>query len=119
MNISIDVVRATEPVGVRVAKGRLNVDLADGRTICVPLGWYPRLAHGTPAEWKNFHLNYAGIHWPDLNEDIAVEASLPHEDPARTPGRSGDGSNCVRKASKSRFLNCRYHPKRLARSIRR
>lgn len=73
-----------EPIGARVAKGKLSVDLADGRTISVPLDWYPRLAHGTPAEWRNFELNYEGVHWPDLNEDISVEGLLA----ARKSGES-------------------------------
>ena len=56
----------------------LSVDLEDGRTISVPIGWYPRLAHGTPAERANFQLSGAGygIHWPDLDEDIGVEGLL-------------------------------------------
>lgn len=53
----------------------LSVDLEDGRTISAPIGWYPRLAHGTPAERANFQLSGAGygIHWPELDEDIGVE----------------------------------------------
>ncbi|MCI0439682.1 MAG: DUF2442 domain-containing protein [Chloroflexi bacterium] len=44
----------------------------------VPIGWYPRLAHGTPAERANFQISGAGygIHWPDLDEDIGVEGLL-------------------------------------------
>jgi hypothetical protein len=50
----------------------------DGRTVTVPLSWYPRLAHGTSAErgkWRLTGQGY-GIHWPDLDEDIAVEDLL-------------------------------------------
>ena len=56
----------------------LIVDLADARTITVPLAWFPRLAHGTPAERANWRLigGGAGIHWPDLDEDISVESLL-------------------------------------------
>jgi hypothetical protein len=56
----------------------LVVDLADGRTITVPLAWFPRLAHGTAAERANWRLvgSGAGIHWPDLDEDISVESLL-------------------------------------------
>jgi len=56
----------------------LIVDLADGRTITVPLAWFPRLAHGTPAERANWRLigGGVGIHWPDLDEDISVESLL-------------------------------------------
>jgi hypothetical protein len=54
----------------------LTVDLSDGRTISVPLSWFPRLAHGTPAERTKWRLigGGSGIHWPDLDEDISVES---------------------------------------------
>ena len=54
------------------------VELADGRTISAPLGWYPRLQHGTNAERKNWRLvgRGEGIHWPDLDEDISVAGLL-------------------------------------------
>jgi hypothetical protein len=47
----------------------------DGRTISVPLAWYPRLVHGTPEERNKWQLigGGEGIHWPDLNEDISAE----------------------------------------------
>jgi hypothetical protein len=56
----------------------LIVDLADGRTITVPLAWFPRLAHGTSAERANWRLigGGVGIRWPDLDEDISVESLL-------------------------------------------
>jgi hypothetical protein len=56
----------------------LIVDLADGRTITVPLAWFPRLAHGTPAERANWRLigGGSGIHWPDVDEDISVASLL-------------------------------------------
>jgi hypothetical protein len=56
----------------------LTVDLSDGRSISVPLVWYPRLLHGTPQERNNWRLigNADGIHWPDLDEDISVENLL-------------------------------------------
>jgi hypothetical protein len=56
----------------------LSVDLEDGRTVSVPIGWYPRLVHGTSAERANVQVSGAGfgIHWPDLDEDIGVEGIL-------------------------------------------
>ena len=56
----------------------LTVDLADGRSISVPVTWYPRLASGTPGERSNWHLigRGVGIHWPDPDEDISVENLL-------------------------------------------
>jgi hypothetical protein len=52
--------------------------LSDGRSISVPLTWYPRLLHGTLEERNNWRLigNAEGIHWPDLDEDISVENLL-------------------------------------------
>ena len=63
---------------VSVSDDVLAVDLADGRTITAPLAWFPRLAHGTPAERANWRLigSGEGIHWPDLDEDISVESLL-------------------------------------------
>ena len=63
---------------VRVSKHTLSVDLRDGRTITVPLSWYPRLFHATPkqrAKWKVGGAGY-GIHWPDIDEDISTEGLL-------------------------------------------
>lgn len=63
---------------VAVTEDTLSVDLDDGRTIAVPIGWFSRLAHGTHAERANFRISGAGygIHWPDLDEDIGVEGLL-------------------------------------------
>jgi len=63
---------------VRCTKDTLQVDLADGRTIIVPIAWYPRLLHATPQErdhWKVAGAGY-GIHWPDIDEDLSVEGLL-------------------------------------------
>lgn len=64
--------------GVRVTDEALTVELADGRTLAVPLAWYPRLAHATSEERVNWRLigRGEGIHWPDLDEDISVEGLL-------------------------------------------
>jgi hypothetical protein len=66
----------------------LSVDLEDGRTISVPIGWYPRLAYGTPTERANFLIGGAGygIHWPDLDEDIGVEGLLLGRKSNESPG---------------------------------
>src|SRR5918996_6170480 len=70
----------TEPIAmhVTVTEDKLIVDLADGRSLGVPLAWYPRLVHGTPAERQHWELlgdGYA-IEWPDLDEHIGVEGLL-------------------------------------------
>jgi len=68
-------VRVASARDVVVAEDILTVQLSDGRTISVPLAWYPRLLHGTPEERNNWCLigQGEGIHWPDLDEDISVE----------------------------------------------
>ena len=67
-----------QAVGVALSHDTMSVDLSDGRTIAVPLAWYPRLAHATPAERNNWRLIAAGegMHWSDLDEDISVAALL-------------------------------------------
>ena len=63
---------------VSITDDTLSVDLEDGRTVSVPIGWYPRLAYGTDVERNNFEISGAGygVHWPDLDEDIGVEGLL-------------------------------------------
>jgi hypothetical protein len=65
-------------VGAKVTADALVVELRDGRVVSVPLGWYPRLAAGTPAERRRWELigPGIGIHWPALDEDISVDALL-------------------------------------------
>ncbi|HZQ10037.1 MAG TPA: DUF2442 domain-containing protein [Anaerolineae bacterium] len=65
-------------VNVAVTDDTLTVDLEDGRTLSVPIGWYPRLAHGTTEERANWEISGAGygIHWKDLDEDLGVEGLL-------------------------------------------
>jgi hypothetical protein len=65
----------------------LIVELADGRAITVPLGWYPRLQHGTTEERANWRLigEGTGIHWPDLDEDLRVEDLLRGVPSAESP----------------------------------
>jgi len=65
-------------VDVEVSQDTLVVRLADGRAISVPVTWYPRLADGTAAErarWELIGVGH-GIHWPDLDEDVEVDALL-------------------------------------------
>ena len=59
-------------------KDTLSVDLSDGRTISVPLAWFPRLLHASQEERKNFKLigKGQGIHWQDIDEDISVQNLL-------------------------------------------
>jgi len=63
---------------VRVTDDTISVDLYDGRTITVPLAWYPRLLHATPAQRANWRIAGAGygIHWPDVDEDLSAQGLL-------------------------------------------
>lgn len=63
---------------VRVSDDTLSVDLMDGRTITVPLAWYPRLLDATPEQRKNWQISGGdyGIHWPDIDEDLSTEGLL-------------------------------------------
>ena len=63
---------------VAVSDDKLPVDLSDGRTLSVPLAWYPRLSHASAAERKHWRLigRGVGIHWEDIDEDISVEGLL-------------------------------------------
>ena len=78
MSISGSELRDALAQNVSVSDDALVSDLVDGRTITVPLAWFPRLAHGTPKERANWRLiaGGEGILWPDLDEDICVESLL-------------------------------------------
>ena len=67
--------RMSSVQNVTVTEDSLTVDLSDGRTLSVPLTWFPRLLHGTPEERNHWRLigDGEGIHWEDLDEDISVE----------------------------------------------
>jgi hypothetical protein len=68
------------PVAVRVnaTDDRLVVELIDGRTLSVPISWYPRLENATPSERSDWALvgGGSGIHWESLDEDISVQALI-------------------------------------------
>lgn len=69
---------ASLATAVRLTEDTLMVDLADGRTVSVPLAWYPRLLQGSPDERAKYRFigEGEGIHWPDLDEDVSVENIL-------------------------------------------
>ncbi len=75
--LTIDV-SVPEAEGVEVTDDTLTAELSDGRSISVPLVGYPRLAHATPHERRNWHLIGAGegVHWPNLDEDLSMEGLL-------------------------------------------
>lgn len=78
MNILAVEIETPFAVDVSTTDDTLTVDLSDGRTISVPLGWYPRLEHADLAERTNWRLigKGHGIHWEDIDEDISVESLL-------------------------------------------
>ncbi len=78
MSIATAELQTVKAQAVVVTDELLTVELTDGRTLSVPLSWYPRLWHGGPEERQNWRLigQGEGIHWPDLDEDISVENLL-------------------------------------------
>ena len=86
-------------VAVNVTDDELTVQLEDGRTLAVPLVWYPRLLHGTKRErarWR-FIGRGVGIHWPALDEDISVEGLLAGR-------RSGESQQSLKRWFENRTL---------------
>jgi hypothetical protein len=89
--MSVSDVRPDERVkDVRFTDDTLAVDLLDGRTLIVPLAWYPRLLDASPEQRRNWELSGAGygIHWPDLGEDLSTEGLLRGAPAAAEPARS-------------------------------
>jgi len=84
-------------VDVKVTDDELAVQLEDGRTLVVPLVWYPRLLHGTKRERGRWRLigRGVGIHWPALDEDISVEELLAGR-------RSGESQRSLKRWFESR-----------------
>jgi len=78
MNILAVEIEIPYAMDVHTTGDTLTIDLSDGRTISVPLGWYPRLEHASSEERANWRLvgKGQGIHWPDIDEDISVEGLI-------------------------------------------
>ena len=93
-DINVQEARAQQ---VTVNEEALTVDLVDGRTLIVPLVWYPRLWHGTSEERHHFEIfgDGAFIHWPDLDEDLSVAGLLAGR-------RSGESAPSLKKWLASR-----------------
>ena len=77
MNI-LTLVHEVLAIGLDFSEDSFTVHLNDGRQITIPMAWYPKLHYATRNERKNYEFIGAGegIHWPDLDEDISVEALL-------------------------------------------
>lgn len=110
---------------VRVTSKVLEVVLRDGRTLSVPLEWYPRLAHGSPRERQRWRLigGGIGIHWPDLDEDISISgllAGLPSGESAKSlkrwlASRRRPPNKALQPASRARRKARSPKPSRAAR----
>jgi len=68
----------TSAESLRFDEHTMWVELSDGRTIGVPLAWFPRLLHATPEQRRNYRIGVSGrgLHWDDLDEDISVSGLL-------------------------------------------
>jgi hypothetical protein len=78
MSTSAEQFNRPTATAVEVSEDTLAVELQDGRTLIVPLSWYPRLEHATKGEREQWRLigGGAGIHWDAIDEDVSVEALL-------------------------------------------
>jgi len=78
MTSSLTDIAVPAATNVVVTDDTLTVDLSDGRTISVPLAWYPRLAHGTADERATWRIigQGEGIHWPQLDDDVSIEGLI-------------------------------------------
>lgn len=65
--------RATD---VRFDDDQMWVELEDGRTLGIPLAWFPRLLHGTPEQRSEVTISATGLHWETLDEDISINGLL-------------------------------------------
>jgi hypothetical protein len=66
----------TSATSVRFDEHMMWVELSDGRTLGVPLAWFPRLLRATPAEREQVELSRVGLHWEAIDEDISVAGLL-------------------------------------------
>jgi hypothetical protein len=78
MHTSTIEIQVPDAENITITEDTLNVELSDGRTILVPLAWFPRLLHASQEERNNWRLigKGQGIHWEDIDEDISVEGLL-------------------------------------------
>ena len=77
-------VRAT---AVRFDDAQMWVELEDGRTLGIPLVWYPRLLHGTPAQRAEVYISPSGLHWEELDEDISIAGLIAGRKDQTRPGK--------------------------------
>jgi len=79
----------TSAKSVRFDENNLWVELSDGRTLGVPLAWFPRLLHATPEQREDYEISPGGLHWDSLDEDISIAGLLAgHGDQTRPSQRA-------------------------------
>lgn len=76
------------PTAVRFDDDQMWVDLEDGRTLGVPLVWFPRLLHATAEQRKTFFLSPSGLHWEEIDEDISIAGLLAGRGDMTRSGRA-------------------------------
>lgn len=77
-NLAIDLSKLPSILKLSIKEDVLFLNLSDGRSISVPVAWYPRLANAKKNQLKNFEISPGGygVHWPDLDEDLSVKGFL-------------------------------------------
>jgi hypothetical protein len=97
MSSSATEIREARAQSLEVRGDALFVNLVDGRTMTIPIVWYPRLWYGTPGERANFELLDEGryVHWPALDEDLTIEGMVAGR-------RSGESAQSLTKWLASR-----------------
>ena len=97
MPISAMEIHVSNAESVIITEDALTVELSDGRTLSVPLAWFPRLLHATPEERNNWRFigKGQGIHWKDIDEDISIENLLAGKS-------SGESQTSLKKRLQSR-----------------
>jgi len=113
MRTSAVEIEVPDAENVTITEDTLSVDLSDGRTISVPLSWYPRLVHATQKERKSWRLigKGQGIHWEDVDEDISVKGLLAGK-PSGESNASFANWLTARKSRPSKRANSRSRQRR-------
>ena len=105
MYISTTEISVPEAMTIAVTEDSIIADLSDGRSISVPLTWYPRLAFAMPEERERWQLigRGQGVHWPDLDEDISIEGLLAGR-------KSGESQKSLKRWLEARSENRGQRP---------
>ena len=80
-------ITSPEPLSVRFDEYSFWVELEDGRTLGIPLAWFPRLLHGTPEQREAVELSRDGLHWEALDEDISIAGLIAGRRDMTRPGK--------------------------------